>query len=90
MKLAVRNILRTTVFFIAVGYVACQRHMMNNVQLRTLAGPLSIPRWYMSEYGAATLLTTNPKWTALSANKGLRTEKPATNRQSYGTALVIS
>jgi hypothetical protein len=34
----------------------------------------------------ASLSTTNPTWTDLDANKGLRGEKPATNRLSYGTA----
>jgi hypothetical protein len=33
-----------------------------------------------------TLPTTNPTWTALGANPGLRGEKPAANRLSYGTA----
>jgi hypothetical protein len=35
---------------------------------------------------SATLSTTSPTWTALSTNQGLRDEKPATNRMSYGTA----
>jgi hypothetical protein len=35
---------------------------------------------------SATLSTTNPTWTSLCANPGLRGEKPATNRISYATA----
>jgi hypothetical protein len=35
---------------------------------------------------SATLSTTNPTWTDLGANPGLRGEKMATDRLSYGTA----
>jgi hypothetical protein len=35
-----------------------------------------------------TLSITNPAWTGLGANPGLRGEKPATNRLSYGTDLL--
>jgi hypothetical protein len=38
---------------------------------------------------SATLFTTNPTWTALGANPGLRGEKPSTNRLNYGTTLVM-
>jgi hypothetical protein len=36
---------------------------------------------------SATLSTTNPTWTDLSANPGRRGGKPATNRLSYGKTL---
>jgi hypothetical protein len=36
------------------------------------------------------LSTINPTWTALGANPGLRGEKPATNRLSYGTATEFA
>jgi hypothetical protein len=39
---------------------------------------------------SATLCTTSPTWTALVAKPALHGEKPATNRLSYGTALVDS
>jgi hypothetical protein len=35
----------------------------------------------------ATLSTTNPTWTDPGSNPGLRSERPATNRLSHGTAL---
>jgi hypothetical protein len=38
---------------------------------------------------SATLSTTNPIWTDLSMKPGLRGEKPATNRLSYGTATSL-
>jgi hypothetical protein len=38
---------------------------------------------------SATLSTTNPTWTDLGSNPGLRGERPATNRLSHGTAFVI-
>jgi hypothetical protein len=34
----------------------------------------------------ATLSTTNPTWIDPGANPGLRSERPATNRLSHGTA----
>jgi hypothetical protein len=37
---------------------------------------------------SATLSTTNPTWTDLDANPGLRGKKPATNRLSYGMADI--
>jgi hypothetical protein len=37
---------------------------------------------------SATLCTTNSTWTVLSANPGLRGEKPATNRLSYAITRV--
>jgi hypothetical protein len=39
---------------------------------------------------SATLSTTNPTWTDPGSNPGLRGERPATNRLSHGTALVLS
>ena len=36
---------------------------------------------------SATLSTTNPTWTDPGLNPDLRGERPATNRQSHGTAL---
>jgi hypothetical protein len=65
----------------------------------SLTGRLSIS-WMISKYEAAleyyqsrretcqnaTLATTNLTLTDLGANPGLRSEKPATNRLSYGTA----
>jgi hypothetical protein len=36
---------------------------------------------------SATLSTTNPTWTGLWSNPGLRGERSATNRLSHGTAL---
>jgi hypothetical protein len=36
---------------------------------------------------SATLSTTNPTWTDLGSNSGLRGERQATKRLSYGTAL---
>jgi hypothetical protein len=38
---------------------------------------------------SATLSTTNPTWTDLGSNPGLRGERPATNLLSHGTALNI-
>jgi hypothetical protein len=35
---------------------------------------------------SATFSTTNPTWIDPGANPGLRGERPATNRLSYGTA----
>jgi hypothetical protein len=35
-----------------------------------------------------TLSTTNPTWPDLGSNRGRRGEKPATNRLSYGTAIL--
>jgi hypothetical protein len=35
---------------------------------------------------SATLSTTNPTWTDPGMKSGLRGERPATNRLSYGTA----
>ena len=37
----------------------------------------------------ATLSTTNPTWTDPGSNPGLRNERPATNRQSHGTAHLV-
>jgi hypothetical protein len=39
---------------------------------------------------SATLPTTNPTWTELGSNPGLRGERPATNRLSHGTAFLPS
>jgi hypothetical protein len=36
---------------------------------------------------SVTLPTTNPTWTALGLNPGLRSDKPATKSLNYGTAL---
>jgi hypothetical protein len=38
---------------------------------------------------SATLSTTNPTWIDPAANPGLRGERPATNRLSHGTALIL-
>jgi hypothetical protein len=38
---------------------------------------------------SAALSATNPTWTDLGANLGLRGEKPATNRLSCGKALSL-
>jgi hypothetical protein len=38
---------------------------------------------------SATLSTTNPAWIDPGANPGLRAERPATNRLSHGTALLL-
>jgi hypothetical protein len=35
---------------------------------------------------SATLSTTNPTWSVVESNPGLRGERPATDRLSYGTA----
>jgi hypothetical protein len=40
-------------------------------------------------YSNATFSTTNPTLTDLDANRGLRGEKLATNRLSYGTAKTV-
>ena len=37
---------------------------------------------------SATLSTTNPTWTDPGSNPGLRSERPATNRLSHGTATL--
>jgi hypothetical protein len=37
---------------------------------------------------SATLSTTNPTWTDPGSNPGLRGERLATNRLSYGTAFL--
>jgi hypothetical protein len=36
---------------------------------------------------SATLSTTNPTWTDLGSNPGLRGRRPAANHMSHGTAL---
>jgi hypothetical protein len=38
---------------------------------------------------SATLSTTNPKWPDLGSNPGHRGGKPAINRLSYGTAILL-
>jgi hypothetical protein len=38
---------------------------------------------------SATSVTTNPTWTELGANPGLRVEKPATNCLSYDTVQIL-
>jgi hypothetical protein len=40
-------------------------------------------------YPSASLSTTNPAWTSLGVNVGLRDEKQATNRLSYGWAQNV-
>jgi hypothetical protein len=37
----------------------------------------------------STLSTANPTWPDLGSNPGRRGGKPATNRLSYGTALLV-
>jgi hypothetical protein len=37
---------------------------------------------------SATLSTTNSTWTDPGSNPGLRSERPATNRLSHGTAYI--
>jgi len=39
-------------------------------------------------FPSATLSTTNPTWTDLGVNPGLRVEMLATNRLSYGMASI--
>jgi hypothetical protein len=39
---------------------------------------------------SATLSTTNPTWTDPGSNSGLRGEKPATDRLSHGTTLIVA
>jgi hypothetical protein len=39
---------------------------------------------------SATLSTTNPTWTDLRSNPGLRGERPATNCLSHGMAFVYT
>jgi hypothetical protein len=39
---------------------------------------------------SATLSTINPTWTDPESNPGLRGERPATNRLSYGTAICLN
>jgi hypothetical protein len=38
---------------------------------------------------SATLSTTNPTWTDPGSNPDLRGERPATNRLSHGTAMLL-
>jgi hypothetical protein len=38
---------------------------------------------------SATLSITNTTWTDPATNPGLRIEKPATNRLSYGTTFIV-
>jgi hypothetical protein len=38
-------------------------------------------------YPTASFFTTNPTWTGLEKNPGLRGERPATNRLTHGTAV---
>jgi hypothetical protein len=38
----------------------------------------------------ATLSATNPTWTDMGSNPGLRGERPSTNRLSHGTAYFKS
>jgi hypothetical protein len=45
------------------------------------------PKYSGGTCRSATLSTTNPTWTDLGSNPGLRGERPATNRLSHGTAL---
>jgi hypothetical protein len=45
------------------------------------------PKYSEKTFPSTTLSTTNPTWADPSPNPGCRGGKPATNRQSYGTAL---
>jgi hypothetical protein len=63
-------------------------------ELRPPTGPLFIHMMmyengepWCNDIGSATLSTTNPTWADMSANPGLRGERPATNRLSHGTVL---
>jgi hypothetical protein len=47
------------------------------------------PKYSEKTYPIATLSTTNPTWPDLGSNPGRRGGKPATNRLSYGTALLL-
>jgi len=38
---------------------------------------------------SATLFTTNPIWIGQEQNPDLRSERPATNRLSHGTTLMM-
>lgn len=74
-----------------------------SLELWRLRGPLCIPQMILSSFGMiltgenqmtrggacpnATLSTTDTTWTALAANRGLRGEKPAPKRPSYGTTI---
>jgi hypothetical protein len=46
-----------------------------------------IPKLLQKTCPGATLPTTNPTWTTLALNPGLRAKTLATNRLSYGTSL---
>jgi hypothetical protein len=46
------------------------------------------PKYSEKTCPSATLSTTNPTWPDSSSNAGRRGGKPATNRLSYGTALL--
>jgi hypothetical protein len=60
------------------------RRMENLVEWR-LAGEIEI---LGETCPSATLPTTNPTWTDPGANPARRGGKPATNRLSYGAALI--
>jgi hypothetical protein len=47
------------------------------------------PKYSEKTYPSATLSTTNPTWPDPGSNPGRRGEKPATNRLSYGAAILF-
>jgi hypothetical protein len=47
------------------------------------------PKYSEKTCSSATLSITNPTWPGLGSNPGRRSWKPATNRLSYGTALLV-
>jgi hypothetical protein len=46
------------------------------------------PKYSEKTYPSATLSTTNPTWPGPGLNPGRRGGKPATNRLSYGAAMI--
>jgi hypothetical protein len=47
------------------------------------------PKYLKKTCASDTLSTTHPTWPGLWSNLGRRDGKPATNRLSYGTALIM-
>jgi hypothetical protein len=47
------------------------------------------PKYSEKTYPSATLSTTNPTWPDPGSNPSRRGGKPATNRLSYGAAIII-
>jgi hypothetical protein len=88
-----------TDFFLEGGVVQTQKRIPTYVSMLRIPQMIWVWRatveWYIDRENrrtriktcpSATLSTTNPTCTDQGANPGLRSERPATNRLSHGTA----